>query len=606
MLAPETRVLLTDALQPPAGYRVEVAVATTYSLDLTALLLAPMTFALHDDNLGDLDAIDPIKLLEAVRRHAEHTTVFVQAGAIAVPSSYRRILTFAEECVHEVTAPERLFHPKIWVLRFSNAAGDLMHRMVCLSRNLTFDRSWDTVLVLDQHDEDSSEAQIDTEPLVRFLGELPQLVTRPMSEARAAQIQSLAQSLETVSLAAPAGFTSGSLLPLGFPWSNEVPLPASTRSAVLSPFLDATTARRLGSSSGHPLLVSRPETFDRLGAAPLKGIDLFVLQRAAEREVGADLDEPIVSSSERSVPEGLHAKTFVLEQGRESTIITGSANATSAGLRDNVEFDVVLTGPTSSTGVASMWDGTREAPGFSQLCQPYSAPDIAVAPADAEATGWEIEQYHARLAVGGLVATVTEIGDGYRLELTLPPVPSPGATSVWPITLPAATWTRDIGQPPTAWQPLNVGHITPLFVVSTTAGNGSARCTVAAVLTAELVGDPEHRRRDALADVLRTQSDVLRYLAFLLGDAAWSGGAALGEPGSWLFGDGPGGTRHDIVLFEPLVRALADGGAALKRVASLHEDLVKLPNGAELIPAGWQELWEAVWSAHLQHAGEVV
>ena len=45
MLHPDTTVLLTDALRPPGGYRVDHAVATTYSLNLTALLIAPMTFS---------------------------------------------------------------------------------------------------------------------------------------------------------------------------------------------------------------------------------------------------------------------------------------------------------------------------------------------------------------------------------------------------------------------------------------------------------------------------------------------------------------------------------------------------------------------------------
>jgi len=52
-LTPETRVLLTDALRPPAGYRVEAAVGTTYSLNLTALLLAPLSFALFDQGNAD-------------------------------------------------------------------------------------------------------------------------------------------------------------------------------------------------------------------------------------------------------------------------------------------------------------------------------------------------------------------------------------------------------------------------------------------------------------------------------------------------------------------------------------------------------------------------
>ncbi len=107
-LTPETRVLLTDALRPPAGYRVEIAVGTTYSLNLTALLLAPLSFALFDQaNSDEIGAVDPIRLLEAVRRYAEHTTVFCQAGGIHVPSNYRSILTFVEDSVLEVMPPPR-------------------------------------------------------------------------------------------------------------------------------------------------------------------------------------------------------------------------------------------------------------------------------------------------------------------------------------------------------------------------------------------------------------------------------------------------------------------------------------------------------------------
>ncbi len=607
MLAPETRVLLTDALQPPAGQRVDVAVATTYSLDLTALLLAPMTFALHDDDIGDVEAIDPIKLLEAVRRHAEHTTVFVQAGAIAVPGTYRRILTFAEECVREVTAPrpDRLFHPKIWALRFTGTTGNTSHRLVCLSRNLTFDRSWDTVLVLDEHDGSSDDAHIATTPLVRFLDELPTLTTRPLSDSRAKQLRSLQATLAEVTLAAPAGFTAAELLPLGFEWSDPFPLPTSTRSVVVSPFLDVTTARRVAASSPTPLLVSRLETLDRIGAEPLARSQLFVLQRAAEREVGADLDEPTPAPRLNSVPEGLHAKTFIFEQNDTTTVVTGSANATGAGLEGNVEFDVILTGPTASFGLDSFWEGSKEAPGFSRLCQPHAPPPEGLGAAPDEQTMWEIERYHALLAASGPVAEVTDLGeDGYGLRLLLADEPSPGTTTVRPVTLPEAGWTRNVDEPPLEWHKLGLASITPLFVVSTTAGTGAERSTVAAVLTAELRGDPEQRRRDALADILRSQGDVLRYLAFLLGDPALLAGNGTDGGGSWLFGDGPTGPRHDIVLFEPLVRALADGGSALARIASLHDELAKLPNADELIPDGWDELWTAVWSAHLVRTGD--
>lgn len=152
-LTPETRVLLTDALRPPAGYRVDVAVGTTYSLNLTAMLLAPLSFALFDQgNAHDIGAVDPIRLLEAVRRHADHTTVFCQAGGIHVPGNYRSILTFVEDSVLEVLPPHQgaIFHPKVWAIRFESSEGKRLHRVVILSRNLTLDRSWDTALVLDE------------------------------------------------------------------------------------------------------------------------------------------------------------------------------------------------------------------------------------------------------------------------------------------------------------------------------------------------------------------------------------------------------------------------------------------------------------------------
>ena len=182
-LTPETRVLLTDALRPPAGYRVEVAVGTTYSLNLTALLLAPLSFALFDQgNADEIGAVDPIRLLEAVRRYADRTTVFCQAGGIHVPSTYRSILTFVEDSVLEVMPFHEgaIFHPKVWAIRFTDQGGNRIHRVIILSRNMTLDRSWDTALVLDEEE----DGAIDAAPAADFVRRLPTLALRP-AERRA-------------------------------------------------------------------------------------------------------------------------------------------------------------------------------------------------------------------------------------------------------------------------------------------------------------------------------------------------------------------------------------------------------------------------------------
>ncbi len=60
MLELDTRTLLLDALRPPAGHRLDIAIGTTFTLDLTALLAVPLAAALRDRATPDQDpeAID--------------------------------------------------------------------------------------------------------------------------------------------------------------------------------------------------------------------------------------------------------------------------------------------------------------------------------------------------------------------------------------------------------------------------------------------------------------------------------------------------------------------------------------------------------------------
>jgi hypothetical protein len=45
VLAPDSRRTLLDQLRPPENYRLDAAVGTTFTLDLTAALVPPLAFA---------------------------------------------------------------------------------------------------------------------------------------------------------------------------------------------------------------------------------------------------------------------------------------------------------------------------------------------------------------------------------------------------------------------------------------------------------------------------------------------------------------------------------------------------------------------------------
>lgn len=603
MLAPETRVMLTDALRPPDGYRVDIAVATTYSLDLTALLLAPLSFALFDQaDDKDLTAVDPIRLLEAVRRHSEHTTVFCQAGAIAVPAAYRSILTFVEECVREVMPPtqDRVFHPKIWALRFVNQSGEYRHRFICLSRNLTFDRSWDTALRLDEEPE--AEQVIDTRPLSDFLTALPELSTRTLDKARHDQIESLASSMRDARLAPPVPFTAATFVPLGI-GQDQWPFPAQAdKLLAISPFLDKTSLRRLGGVAHDKFLVSRAETLDRVGSNAVLDWKTQTLQRLVEVEVGDDVEEsPTAVDEWQRIPEGLHAKTFVLDVGDHALVVTGSANLTGAAWGGNVEFDVAMAGPLNACGVLATLDGTSDAPGLSRMLEDYEPTNAEGVDDAAQETSWALELFHQQLAASRPELHVTRLDEdrvALQLHMEVRANP-PGATLAWPVSLPRDTHGVGLAAT-TEWGAISPRHVTPFIAVETTAGDGDARSTRRCVIEASLHGDVDQRRRDAVAEVLRSKEDVLRYLVFLLGDPSY---AALFEQmtgaGEDAFsGWGATGARHDVALFEPLVRATGRDTDALARVASLVSDLKQLPNGDELVPEGFGDLWDVVWQVH--------
>ena len=121
MLQPSSRRLLLDGLRPSGGYRLDRAVGTSYTVDLLALLTAPLAFTFFDweDEKGRPMA-DPLALLEAVRRHAQRIHLFCQAGRVKVPAPGQTLLAYLEDSVFEVEAPHKggVFHPKVWLLRY--------------------------------------------------------------------------------------------------------------------------------------------------------------------------------------------------------------------------------------------------------------------------------------------------------------------------------------------------------------------------------------------------------------------------------------------------------------------------------------------------------
>jgi hypothetical protein len=104
-LNPIVASFIWKRLRPPSGYKLDQAIATTFSLDLLSLLMAPLALVFAEP--GDREDLlrDPIAFLEALRRTRDRLVVFCQAGRIAVPKLDTRLYSYLEPIVVEVQAP---------------------------------------------------------------------------------------------------------------------------------------------------------------------------------------------------------------------------------------------------------------------------------------------------------------------------------------------------------------------------------------------------------------------------------------------------------------------------------------------------------------------
>lgn len=610
MLDPQGRRHLMEALRPPEGYELDRAVGTTYTLDLLALLTAPLAFTIFDweDDDGRPGA-DPLALLETMRRHADHIAMFCQAGQISIPQNRQRLFGYLEDSVFEVSTRKAngSFHPKVWALRFTAPEGPVLYRLLCLSRNLTFDRSWDTMLVLDGELTGRKNAFGSSNPLGDFFAALPGLAVRKVPERVRESVDIVHHELRRVRFEIPEGFDSLYFHPLGIGGAPRWPFEGRVdRMLVISPFVSDGTLERLTSEANATVLVSRLESLETSKPERLEAFErVCVLNAMAEPE---ETGEESLENGATPLS-GLHAKLYVADAGRDARVWTGSANATTAAFERNVEFLVELTGKKGRCGIGKLLDQSSGELGFADLLQDYTPREDSEGPdAEMERLAGLADSVRRGLATAVLTAEVTSLpGEMERFEirlrfpegsrLALPPEVS---ARCWPITLPTSATALETGENmDILFGPLSFEALTSFFAFELTASAKDTEVARRFVLNVPLEGAPSDRRERIMRSLLDSQDKVLRLILFLLAEGGHDSHEALLTTRKMLYGEtGNNGAVHTgFPLFEALVRALERDPARLDRIARLLDDLRKTPEGRQLVPDGLETIWEPLLTA---------
>ncbi len=595
MLAPDSRAVLLRELKPPTGFTFESAVATTFTLDLTATLIPALAFSSYAF-AGRLP--DPVAALESVRRTAQRLDVFCQGGNIGVPGKAPDLLAFLAPMVHEVRRPTGgLFHPKVWLVKYLDDDEQPAYRLLVLTRNLTADTSWDLVVRLDSAGV-GRRALPTNRPLQAFLRSMPGRTIRPLDAARASRVETLATEAGFVEWEHPETVEAITFHYLDHGREGVIDF-SGARHLVVSPFVN-DNGLDLIRPDGPISILSRQEELEKLSPESVARLDAFVIDTLAGFRDEADGDDKPADGPTQGLLGRLHAKMYVIEphgRAHRALLIIGSANATDAALRTNVEFCVEFEGPRKHLGIDAFLG--CEAP-FQTLLESYQ-PVGGVKPDAQEDEQKDLD--NVLRAISEIAHTVTVVSttghgephhdlrvaadSGYPLPVgwkaTIELLSSPGAVRVVPANIPIED----------SFSGVTTADITPFLVVRVATASG---LTGGTVLLAELVGDPVDRLDVVLARQIDTPEKFLRFLYLLLslGDPALLAALACGDGGgSGGFNPLTGGPG----ILELVLRALAESPSAIDDLDRLIRRLQATEAGRGVLPDGLDELWETVQEA---------
>ena len=621
MLSPDSRTVAFDLLRPPSGYTLDLAVLTTYTLDLEALLALPLSVVSETE--GGLEELlaDPLLLLEALRRAGERIQLFVDRSGIAIPRAPRELYSMLETSVHPVRAPGGgVFHPKVWVARFTpkepgsgTAAGRAdgrqdpsdhrpLLRVAVLTRNLTFDRSWDVALASEARPEPEGPSD-SSRPLAELIRALPDLATTSVPTDSVARVRTLADQIGRAQFPAPPGFFRHPIKyhVVGLPGARAPwrPISDGRRTLAVAPFVNRTGLEAVRSPAwGKGLLVSLQGELDRLTDDALSAWnDVRTLSDLA-------VDEEAEDTAVR--PSGLHAKLIAVEHGWDVTWYVGSANLTAAALHGrNVEALAEIRArkgrPRGKSGCGI--DRFLES-GFDRLCTSYQRIEIPeVDPEVVEARGRLTAARDALLEADMKVVCCGSGGEWtWALDCGgLGPEPLALAAVdvvVWPISVSEET-ARPLHPPPALTLPIQ--HLTRFVAFRLSVPvRGVDEVRLALRLPAQ--GMPGGRMHHALVGLISDPRRFLRFLRALLGDldavTGWTGAGGGGANGG---DEGP--SLDSETLLEDLVRTASRAPERLGPVRRLIADLCKTERGRAVIPDDFLSVWEAVESAIRERAG---
>lgn len=595
------RVDYGTMLLPPLGYTLERAIGTTYSLDLEALTAVCINLGLSEED-HDTMLQNPIVTLNALQKVSEKVLIFCEAGQIKKPGNPGTLNILLEKMVVPVALPRDkklnhypAFHPKTWILQYKDSKGNFKYRFVVLSRNLTFDRSWDVAFCMDS--EKKSSAVSKTEPLISFVKYLKKQIKNDQTDY--SRKRNLAKRM--ISALQGVAFTTDSkefgenfqILPLGIGDGYDMdgdPLMNEERNAadysfhelvVFSPFITASVMdswndedRTLTGTVRS--LITRKSELGKLKASQVSDFNVYALKD----DIVTGENQLSGGESGEKKQQDIHAKIYLRRKYSTVDLYLGSMNATYSGIHKNVEMMIKLTTKNryynGQEFLKDIFGGKYDNPS-----NPFE--EVIVKNQDAKEDASEQENNRLECIVKDICRTpkraeIMENGDSFNVHVTIDGDMTWNNVTINP-------FRRNVFVPianDMTFEHMDVLQLSEFYEITVTGETQE----IHRIIMIPTIGIPENREKAIVNNVVKDKKSFVEYVAFVLGEDYLL--TMMEEHNIQESGFSSKTETRMPALYEKMLRAAYEEPGRLTEI----EYLLKMITDQNIVPGEFRKLYE--------------
>jgi len=575
-------------LSPPFGYETVFAVGTTYSLDLDALIGASIALGLSESIDNELKD-NPIYLLEAIRKTADKVLIFSEGGQIKAPFSSNSLHILLEKMVVEVKLRnKRSFHPKFWLVKYANRDGDNLYRCIVLSRNLTFDRSWDVAACLEGKlikNNDEKNISAGSVPIADFLKTLLRHARRSSIEtSKTKMLSNISSELLKVEFQLEDKRYDGfEFIPIGidgYDIGKSGLFTTYHEMFMISPFLSRSTIAELNklglTNPQKNSIITRRSEISKLKPEEVSKFDVFAL-----KDIIVDGEDALSEGKEGNIDienqkQDIHAKVYLKTKYANSEFYIGSLNASQNACYGNVEFMLKLRGKRRNLNVDML---KKDIFGEDDKDNPFELLDLSKQSEPDNSFGEDLERTIKVISRLNSSADIIHMDGRYNVEVRFDKLPQIDNVFISPLL--SSKEHKISGT--IIFEDLSILQLSEFYKV-TVVGEDETIRRVIKVRTSNM---PENRESQVVNSVIKDKRGFIQYLSFILGEDYLLSllENKKNEMESFLFGSG----EPLPAIYEKLLRSAYHSPHKFKEIRRL----VEMITDENIIPEGFQELFSA-------------